>query len=117
MHARMRALRARRDELQAELAQLLNRHQALTEVLPWARQLVRGSLYEILCAGVCLSAFPYRGPAKIKSKHLNHAPSASSDARNRPVMCVCDNAGGSHPIMRLLMLAGGGAVCGFNRHH
>ncbi|CAK0733219.1 hypothetical protein CVIRNUC_000243 [Coccomyxa viridis] len=38
-HARVPALRARLDELQAELAQLLDRHQALTEVLPWARQL------------------------------------------------------------------------------
>ena len=44
-HARVPALRARLDELQAELAQLLDRHQALTGVLPWARQLVRASLF------------------------------------------------------------------------
>ena len=44
MHARAPALEARLNELQAELVQLLDRHQALTEVLPWARQLVRASL-------------------------------------------------------------------------
>ena len=44
VHARVPALRARLGELQAELTQLLDRHHALTEVLPWARQLVRASL-------------------------------------------------------------------------
>ncbi len=44
MHARLPALEARLHDLQAELAQLLDRHQALTEVLPWATQLVRTSL-------------------------------------------------------------------------
>ncbi|CAK0733302.1 hypothetical protein CVIRNUC_000254 [Coccomyxa viridis] len=39
VHARVPELEARRSELQAELAQLLDRHHALTEVLPWARQL------------------------------------------------------------------------------
>ena len=45
VHARVPELEARRSELQAELAQLLDRHQALTEVLPWARQLVRASMH------------------------------------------------------------------------
>ena len=42
--ARVSALNSRRNELQAELAQLVDRHRALTEVLPFARQLVRASL-------------------------------------------------------------------------
>ena len=45
VHARVPALRARLGELQAELTQLLDRHHALTEVLPWATQLVRASLF------------------------------------------------------------------------
>ena len=44
-HACVSALEACLNELQAELAQLLDRHQALTEVLPWARQLVRASMH------------------------------------------------------------------------
>ena len=52
VHARVPALEARLAELQAELARLLDRHQALTEALPWARQLVRASLYAMPCAGL-----------------------------------------------------------------
>ena len=56
VHARVPELEARRSELQAELAQLLDRHHALTEVLPWARQLVRASLYPVMCRPVTLPA-------------------------------------------------------------
>lgn len=48
MHAHVPALEARLDALQAELAPLLDRHQALAEALPWARQLVRACI----CHGV-----------------------------------------------------------------
>ena len=41
MHAHVPALEARLEALRAELAPLLDRHQALAEALPWARQLVR----------------------------------------------------------------------------
>ena len=41
MHAHVPTLEARLAVLQAELAPLLDRHQALAEALPWARQLVR----------------------------------------------------------------------------
>ena len=41
MHAHVPALEVRLAALQAELAPLLDRHQALAEALPWARQLVR----------------------------------------------------------------------------
>ena len=53
-HACMLALKAHLSELQAELAQLLARHQALLEVLLWARQLVAQACGHVVCgpAGV-----------------------------------------------------------------
>ena len=45
MHAHVPALEVRLAELRAELAPLLDRHQALTEALPWAQQLVRPALF------------------------------------------------------------------------
>ena len=74
VHACVPALRARVHELQAELAQLLDRHQALTEVLPWARQLVRASL-QITLAGLRLLLFGALWDAAAKTKTIYYITS------------------------------------------